>query len=60
MPFELYLLPTRSVQVSFEDPASLKAGLHPTDTGNMASQLPDKGGKMGFQEAWRDRSPVPS
>lgn len=60
MPFELYLLPILSVEVGFEDTASLKAGLHPMDTENTASQLPDKGGKMDFREAWWDRSPVPS
>lgn len=58
MPFQFYLLPKLSVEVGFEDPASLKAGLHPMDTGSTAPQLADKGGKMDFWEAWWHRSPI--
>lgn len=51
MPSELYLLPKLSMEVSLEELASLDMGPHPVDTGNVASQLPDKGRKMDFGEA---------
>lgn len=47
-PFELYLLPTLSMKLDFEESVSLEAGPHSEGTWNMVSWLANKGREMGF------------